>query len=113
LLVNGNEIAEQVLPLEPRFSTDEVDRPLQAADMLAWFFRRRAPNTEPEDNQFDWLLPKLFTMPISEFSSTFTGEAWAAKFQETYSPSLIDRVERYYDDVYGDWLEASPKPPSE
>jgi hypothetical protein len=102
LFIDSDESVEKVMPIEPLFRSDEVERPLQAADMLAWFFRRRAPNSDPADNQFDWLLPHLFTMPISDLSTTLTGNGWIAKFQDGYMPSLIDRVSKYYDGLLDD-----------
>lgn len=94
--------AERVLPIEPVFRTDADEMPLQAADMLAWFFRRKAPGSDPADNQFDWLLPRLFTMPVSDFSTTMSDGGWQPRFQPAYSPSVIDKIAKKYDEMCGD-----------
>lgn len=99
LIVAINSTADAVLPVEPLFRSDIDEKPLQAADMLAWFFRRRAAGTDPLDNQFDWLLPRLFTIPVSEYSSTWDSSGWQAGFESTYPPLLIDRVVKFYDEL--------------
>lgn len=90
-----------LLPVEPHFTTDDEEMPLQAADMLAWFFRRRAPGANVEAAEFDWLLPSLMTMPVSEFSSVFVGQQWRGRFEEQYPTSVIEKVAKFYDELYG------------
>ncbi len=97
VLINPEHDA--LLPIEPQFRSDVDEMPLQAADMLAWFFRRRAAGTDPDDNQFDWLLPRLFTIPVSEYSTVYDKNGWRARFDETYTRSIIDRVVAFYDDL--------------
>jgi hypothetical protein len=104
LLTLTNHVAGQVLPVEPLFRTDEQDMSLQAADMLdmlAWFFRRRAAESDPDDDRFDWLLPTLFTIPVSKYSTAMTDELWKATFEQTYTPSVIDEIVRRYDELFG------------
>jgi hypothetical protein len=95
--------AERVLPIEPLFRSDSDEMPLQAADLLAWFFRRRAAGGDPNDNEFDWLIPRLFTIPVSQFSLVFNNDQWKAKFQDTFTPSLIDNLTKRYDELFGDY----------
>ena len=89
---------QAILPAEPRFSADELDTAIQAADMFAWFLRMSASG---ERHQLEWLIPTLFTVPMSPYSTTFTGNQWRAKFDELYTPSMVDEMVKVYDDLYG------------
>lgn len=49
--------ASQLLPIEPMFRNDEDALPLQAADMFAWCWRKKAD--DPDFAEFEWLLGEL------------------------------------------------------
>ena len=93
--------AARILPVSLQFQSDDDQMPLQAVDMLAWFLRRRAPGSDPEDSRFDRLIRTIFTIPVSENSTVFVGEQWRARFDALYTPSVIDKVVSVYDRMFG------------
>jgi hypothetical protein len=104
-----------IMPVEPLFRTDDEFLPLQAADMLAWCFRMAyTSEREAEFKEFKWLLPTIFTVPVSDYSITFKGENFRPKFTADYPQTVIDAIDRDYDRFSG---MASPPddepPPSE
>ncbi len=65
------------MPVEPVFKSDDEFLPLQAADMLAWTFRRYAmagPTFEdPDDRHFLWLAKEeLEKVEMSAWSQSLT-----------------------------------------
>lgn len=89
-----------ILPVEPLFRSDNGEMALQAADMMAWFFRSTADGADPSAQQFAWLVPILGTCPVSQFSTSFVGTGWRARFDRVYPSSLMERVANAYDDLF-------------
>lgn len=66
----------EIMPVEPLFKSDDEFLPLQAADMIAWLFRR---DWSAHASSFDWLVHEEFAprVPLSPHSGIFTREALA------------------------------------
>lgn len=60
-----------VFPTEPIFKNDENTMPLQAADLLAWLFRRETSGME---HTFHWIPAALSSVEMSPWSDFLTGE---------------------------------------
>jgi hypothetical protein len=62
----------RILPVEPMFRDDHKFLPLQAADMLAWLFRKALNG---ERCEWEWIATELMPyIPMAEHSSIFTAE---------------------------------------
>ena len=70
--------AYAILPVEPIFKSDEEFLPLQAADMLAWLFRRGWAEPDRPDPEFGWIVDQIQkTIPLSAHSQIVPEERMA------------------------------------
>jgi hypothetical protein len=58
-----------ILPVEPKFKSDDEFLPLQAADMFAWCMRNATDNQDPES--FAWLLNELKNVKATMYSQYY------------------------------------------
>jgi hypothetical protein len=70
--------AYAILPAEPIFKSDDEFLPLQAADMLAWLFRRAWTEAANPDPEFGWIATELQkTIPMSAHAQVVPKERMA------------------------------------
>ncbi|ODS00193.1 hypothetical protein AUC68_03570 [Methyloceanibacter methanicus] len=58
--------ASTILPVDPRFRSDDESLPIQAADLFAWVIRKK--HDDPTYDRFDWLFnEELMAVQMSEY----------------------------------------------
>ena len=86
-----------IMPIEPEFRDDREFLPLQAADMLAWLWRRAA---EYGPNSFDWVARELNVVEMSPQSAVFSAKRMKDivehSFELRFTEKEIDEYKRRY-----------------
>ena len=64
--------ASGLLPIEPLFRNDRDFLPLQAADLFAWWCRKK--HTDPAFATFDWVAELISSIRVSDYSQYYDRE---------------------------------------
>lgn len=87
--------AYAIMPVEPIFKTDDDFRPLQAADMLAWLFRRAWSEPSNRDFEFGWIATELQkTIPMSAHAQVVPKERMALWVSLSKDPHFSEEAVR-------------------
>jgi hypothetical protein len=73
----------RIMPVDPIFRTDDEFMPIQAADLFAWCFRHNTSN--PNNQRFEWILPEIKSVSLSEYAQYYDLERMTAVGEETKS----------------------------
>jgi hypothetical protein len=93
---------QAIMPVEPVFRNDLDFLPLQAADLLAWLFRR-AWSGYSGANSFGWMAHELSSnTPMSPHSQIFTKERMARVIAQSYKIKVFpEAVINKYREILG------------
>lgn len=69
-----NPEESSIMPVDPMFRTDEDFLPLQACDLFAWCMRRGHDIGSDGERPFEWLLPELSNVFVSEYAQFYDRE---------------------------------------
>jgi hypothetical protein len=69
-----------IWPIDPIFRTDDEFLPIQAADLFAWCIRHNTSN--PEKQAFEWLLPEMRNVSLSNYAQYYDLERMTAVGEE-------------------------------
>ena len=94
--------ARAILPVEPMFKSDDDFLPLQAADMLAWLFRRAWSQPVTSAFEYGWIATELQkSIPMSAHAQVVPKERMAFGVSLSKSPEFaaeaIRVIEEYRD----------------
>ena len=76
-----------IMPLQPMFQSDDAVMPLQAADLLAWMFRR---DVDDEPHSFGWLGRLFNAMHLSDHSQFVDEERMRFQVTMSMDPAFAD-----------------------
>lgn len=94
----------QILPVEPRFETDDEWLPLQAADLMAWCIRD-ATDKPTQPSSFEWLLGEMPNLQGTDYSQYYDRErmesVWAQTEEILKGKTLPAEVAKAYRETFG------------
>lgn len=80
-----------IMPVQPMFKSDDEVMPLQAADLLAWMFRR---DVDDEPHSFGWLGRLFNSMHLSEHSQFVDEERMIFQVEMSMDSTFADDANR-------------------
>jgi hypothetical protein len=73
--------AAEIMPVDPIFRPDDEFLPIQAADLYAWTIRKNT--SDPASRAFDFLLPEMRNVSLSEYAQYYDLERMTAVLEES------------------------------
>jgi hypothetical protein len=74
--------AVELLPIDPLFRNDRDFLPLQAADLFAWWCRKK--HTDVAFTTFDWVAELMSSIRISDYSQYYNRERMTSVLEMSY-----------------------------
>jgi hypothetical protein len=94
-----------IMPVDPMFRTDDEFLPLQACDLFAWCLRRGSDIGPNAERPFEWLLPELNRVFLSDYSQYYDRERLESVLQMSdeqareiragLNPGAVEIYEKY------------------
>jgi Protein of unknown function (DUF3800) len=88
---------QAIAPVEPIFRSDDEFLPLQAADLLAWLFRRATTGSAGE---FDWIISEFTSVRLSTHAQLWDRERMEWTLEESHRLAAVvtkETLEKHLD----------------
>jgi hypothetical protein len=93
--------AVELLPIDPLFRNDRDFLPLQAADLFAWWCRKK--HTDVAFTSFDWVAELMSSVRISDYSQYYNRERMTSVLEMSYQnvrdglvpPHLVEQFREF------------------